>query len=498
MDGVVSASQVLERFTWLEPDESDEPDAEVDVLLKRLDREWRTLLEACGQHQQDLMEIFLQLGRRPKAIFDNGRSREAVFLTNGALCERVHIDRFIDCLGWRERLSISKAKSLCFPTTLHRVSLITKGVGADLSIIGINIRIGKSVTGIMLQMCPWLLNPKPMRVFQGAPPLCLAGKSVLFIGRPGSGKTTLLREMAQSLSRSRERDILKTVIVVDKMNEIAGDFEVPHVCIGEARWMPCSSPEMLPQIMREAVDCNNPDVVLVDEICTTEEVRSACGIVERGVNLISTVHGNTLVDTLNCTVRQALLGGVAGPDEKGPHRRAGAPACDVVIELHQKDRWILHPNARYAIDTLLKGEAVEAVELRPGLAVSTWGIPVDDSLSYSYQCTPSMPSRLLSSSGALGRLPCTASLLEEESSIGDPGTKNDTYASTESRFYSPSPPGPVHRRSRQLQAAPFNAQQAKAFMGRASRSFSPDKSRGSNLYDTSTSQDTISPKRRLY
>jgi len=424
MDRTVVPSRVLERFTWFEPDESEEGDAEVEVLLKKIDGDWRRMLESSGQRKEDLMEIFLQLGRRPKAIFDNGRSREAVFLTSSTVCERAHIDRFIDCLGWQGRLKSSRVKSLCFPTTLHRVSLITKGVDTDFSIIGINIRIGRSMTGVMRQMCPWVLSPRSLGAFQGEPPISLADKSVLFIGRPGSGKTTLIREMARLLSRpSAQRDLVKTVIVVDKINEIAGDFEVPHICIGEARWMPCGSPEMLPQIMREAVESNNPDVVLVDELSTLAEVDSACDIAKRGVSLIATVHGNTLVDTLNCPVRQALLGG-APSDPCGTFRQPRcAPAFDVAIELHQKDRWILHPNVRYAVDNYLRGDAVEAVELRPGLAVAILGIPVEDGLSYCCACSPTRrcashklfrsPSPM-KMSGTLGRLPCSATLLEEE------------------------------------------------------------------------------------
>merc|ERR1719326_2743509 len=262
MNGVGNAPQVLERFTWFEVDSVDiDADAEVDVLLKRLDQRWQALLEASGQRKEDLIEIFMQLGRRPKAIFDNGVSKETVFLTDGAFCDRAHIERFIEALGWRERLKTSNVKSACFPTTLHRISLITKGEGSDLSVIGLNCRIGRSVTGVMMQLCPWLLNSKSMRVAAGRPPMDLIGKSVLFIGRPGAGKTTLLREIANALSRVSSE---KTVVVVDKINEIAGDFEVPHACIGEARWLPCGTPELHPQVMREAVDNTAPDVVIAD------------------------------------------------------------------------------------------------------------------------------------------------------------------------------------------------------------------------------------------
>lgn len=436
MNGSSSAPQVLERFTWLEVD-SDDVDAEVNVLLRRLDKRWQALLEASGQRKQDLIEIFLQLGRRPKAIFDTGVSKETVFLTDGDFCERVHIERFIESLGWRERLKNSKVKSACLPTTLHRISLITKGEGDDVAVIGLNARVGRSWTGVLMQMCPWLITSKTMRVAPGLPPMSLSGQSVLFIGRPGAGKTTLLREMAHALARVSSNNrggAEKTVVVVDKINEIAGDFEVPHACIGEARWMPCGSPDLHSEVMREAVENAAPDVVIVDEISTAEEVDSAVRTGERGVSLIATIHGNTLVDTLNCSVRQRLLGmpQTAGTPREGYRslQRVSAPSFDVCIELHQKDRWILHPNVRYAVDTHLKGEPIEAVELRPGLAIATLGIPVESGLNYCYDCTASRRCPLhqpISSASAraqspapsaLARLPTSASLLEDSSRSG--------------------------------------------------------------------------------
>jgi hypothetical protein len=135
------------------------------------------------------------------------------------------------------------------------------------------------------------------------------------------------------------------------------------------------------------------------------------------------VHGNTLVDTLNCSVRHRLLGGTQFTN--GMTQRASAPAFDVAIELHQKDRWILHPNVRYTVDTYLQGRPVEAVEMRPGLAIATMGIPVECGLNYCYNCTADQrcslhqPSRAPSPapvSGALGRLPTSASLLVDGSS----------------------------------------------------------------------------------
>jgi len=257
--------------------------------------------------------------------------------------------------------------------------------------------------------------------------------------------------MAHALSRvSTDRDTENTVVVVDKINEIAGDFEVPHACIGEARWMPCGSPEMHPKIMNEALENAAADVVLVDEVCTGAEVDSACNIAQRRVRLIATVHGNTIVDTINCSVRQRLIGGIRRMPDRSPRngrsvreassQRLRFPAFDMAIELHQKERWVLHPNLRYAVDMYLEGSPLEAVELRPGLALATVGIPVEDGISYCYECTanrrcrrhrPSQKRDLSPApSQALERVPSNPNLLDADSMAFDnmPTPRTPSYS----------------------------------------------------------------------
>jgi stage III sporulation protein SpoIIIAA len=56
------------------------------------------------------------------------------------------------------------------------------------------------------------------------------------------------------------------------------------------------------EIMREAVENQSPDVVIVDEISTLLEVQAARTIAQRGVMLIATVHGITLPELMHCRV----------------------------------------------------------------------------------------------------------------------------------------------------------------------------------------------------
>ncbi len=52
----------------------------------------------------------------------------------------------------------------------------------------------------------------------------------------GVGKTTLLREISRLLADEYEQ----RVMIVDTSNEIGGDGDIAHNCIGRARRMPVS------------------------------------------------------------------------------------------------------------------------------------------------------------------------------------------------------------------------------------------------------------------
>src|SRR5215211_1653318 len=94
-----------------------------------------------------------------------------------------------------------------------------------------------------------------------------SGKSILLLGRPGVGKTTKCREVARVLSE----EFGKRVIVVDTSNEIAGDGDIPHPGIGRARRMQVPDPEHQHQVMIEAVENHMPEVIVIDEIGTSQE-----------------------------------------------------------------------------------------------------------------------------------------------------------------------------------------------------------------------------------
>ena len=187
-------------------------------------------------------------------------------------------------------------------------------------------------------------------------------------------------------------------MVVDKTCEIAGDGDAPHHAIGKARWMPVGRPNMQHTIMREAVENQTPDVIIVDEISTPQEVEAARTIAQRGVQLIATVHGRTLPEVISCKERGSLLGGIASvtlsgneaerrfDKRKQVQKRAREPIFSAALELHGRSKWIFHPNVKDAVDAYLEGEPSDAQLLRPGKAVAVASIPGEGIFNYCVAC----------------------------------------------------------------------------------------------------------------
>ena len=162
--------------------------------------------------------------------------------------------------------------------------------------------------------------------------------------------------------------------------------------------MPVGNPHQQHAIMREAVENQSPDVILVDEISTPLEVQAAKTISQCGVQLIATVHGETLPEILNCKERGSLVGGVgtvtlSGREaerrqdkRKQVQQRNKEPVFQVALELHHRQQWIYHDNVKNAVDTYFDGTTTEAMELIPGAACAIKAIPMEASFDYCSQC----------------------------------------------------------------------------------------------------------------
>jgi stage III sporulation protein SpoIIIAA len=229
------------------------------------------------------------------------------------------------------------------PATLHRISAMRNRRG---EVVGLTLRIGRAVMGIV----------------DIVRDIIESGESVLLMGRPGLGKTTLLREMARVLAD----EVGKRVVIVDTSNEIAGDGDVPHPAIGRARRMQVARVEQQHDVMIEAVENHMPEVVVIDEIGRIEEALAARTIAERGVQLVATVHGNTLDNLLANPSMSDLIGGIQAvtlSDEEARRRRTqktvlerkAPPTFDVVVEMVERDRVAVRRPVGDVVDSLLRG-----------------------------------------------------------------------------------------------------------------------------------------------
>jgi stage III sporulation protein SpoIIIAA len=285
-----------------------------------------------NSNKDKLIEIVMDLGRRPEARFTTGPEYLSQKLISWQDIDYTtkRISKFSD----DNRAGIER--------TLHRISCIRNRQSL---INGLTCRVGRAIFGT-ISIIRDLLESE---------------QSILILGKPGVGKTTIIREIARVLSD----EMGKRVIIVDTSNEIAGDSDVPHSGIGRARRMQVSKTEFQHQIMIEAVENHMPEVIIIDEIGTELEALAACTIAEKGVQLVGTTHGNCLKNLIKNPPLSNLIGGiqyVTLSDDEAKQRgtqksileRKSYPAFQIAIEINDQNSWTIHEDIKESIDLLLR------------------------------------------------------------------------------------------------------------------------------------------------
>jgi stage III sporulation protein SpoIIIAA len=310
---------------------TDDLEALLAVLPPHIERVLRQANEG-----DDLLEIVLDLGRRPEARFVNHELTLNEDEVTGREIE--HVVSRIGEFDADNRAGIER--------TLHRISAIRNRRGG---VVGLTCRVGRAVYGT-IDIIRDIIE---------------SGQNILLLGRPGVGKTTMLRETARVLAEK------KRVVIVDTSNEIAGDGDIPHPAIGRARRMQVATPSLQHEVMIEAVENHMPEVIIIDEIGRELEAVAARTIAERGVQLIGTAHGNTLDNLMMNPTLADLVGGIQSvtlSDEEARRRgtqksileRKAPPTFDVVVEIQDRQRLAVHHNVAAAVDAILRGRSLPA------------------------------------------------------------------------------------------------------------------------------------------
>ena len=285
-----------------------------------------------SSNKEKLIEIVLDLGRRPEGRFTTGPE----YLSQKVISwqDIDYITKRVSKFSGENRAGIER--------TLHRISCIRN---RQFLINGLTCRVGRAIFGT-ISIIRDLLE---------------SGKSILILGKPGVGKTTIIREIARVLSDELE----KRVIIIDTSNEIAGDSDIPHNGIGRARRMQVPKTELQYKIMLEAIENHMPQVIVIDEIGTELEALATRTIAEKGVQLIGTTHGNCLGNLIKNPSLSDLIGGIQNvtiSDEEAKRRgtqksileRKSYPTFQLAIEVNNASSWTIHENVANSVDLILR------------------------------------------------------------------------------------------------------------------------------------------------
>ncbi len=308
---------------------------DIQALIRIFPEPISEVLNAYGNLDK-LIEVVMDVGRSPFARYTNGD----LPLSDDEVTYEA-IDSIVEKIG-----TFDLDNRAGMERTLHRISAIRNRRNR---IIGLTCRVGRAVFGTLDIIADQIDS----------------GKSLLILGKPGIGKTTMLREAARILSAK------KRVVIVDTSNEIGGDGDVPHPAVGAARRLQVAQPALQHEVMIEAVENHNPEVIIIDEIGRELEAQAARTIAERGVQLIGTAHGQTLGNLLMNPTLSDLIGGIESvtlSDEEAKRRgtqktvleRRSPPTFDVLVEIRQRNQVIVYEDVAEAVDAMVRG-----VELQP-------------------------------------------------------------------------------------------------------------------------------------
>lgn len=167
----------------------------------------------------------------------------------------------------------------------HRVGIVGRTVLENSSIKQIqsissfNIRIARERIGIAKPIISSLIKNADYY-------------NTLIIGPPQSGKTTLLRDLSRLIGTGWGHVQAKKVGIVDERSEIAGSKNgIPQYEVGVRTDVLDSCPKS--EGMMLMIRSMSPDLLIVDEIGSADDILAIQEAIRSGVNLICSLHGDS-------------------------------------------------------------------------------------------------------------------------------------------------------------------------------------------------------------
>lgn len=144
-------------------------------------------------------------------------------------------------------------------------------------ISSLNIRIAHQIKGCAEKIIDCLFENR--RTFY----------NTLIISPPGCGKTTLLRDIVRLVSDGDAKRAGKNVAIVDERAEIAAMFHgtaTNDIGMRTDVIENCDKKTAMEILLRTM----SPQVIAVDELGNSEDMKKLCDIAQRGVNVVATRH----------------------------------------------------------------------------------------------------------------------------------------------------------------------------------------------------------------